>query len=342
MDVSTYGTLLIAIIFDCIPEELRVKIALKFGTHEWKLDGTMEIFKSELEARERSIAIIKQKDYQTYDLDSSNYFSTQSLQLASTPESRNRNQNNFVKPPFDRRKVHNNNASASNTHNNFYHAEHRNTCVFCKQNHFSSRCRNVTDIKQRYDIIKRENRCFVCLKKNHRSKDCRLNYTCIKCNKKHNIAICNKRTENNNSQTFSSVVHTEVVKKEQMNDEFSELHNESITNVLNDSSRDEIILQCALANVYSTDGNYTSKSCVLFDGCSQRTYITDKLKEKLKLLCIRKERLILKRFASSEGVLKSLDVVQLCLRGINGINVYMEALCIPHMFTNEGTVYLLD
>ena len=39
----------------------------------------------------------------------------------------------------------------------------RNICVFCKQNHFSSRCNNITDINQRISIIKRENRCFVCV-----------------------------------------------------------------------------------------------------------------------------------------------------------------------------------
>ena len=54
--VSTYGSLLIAIIFDCIPEELRIKISLNFGDEEWKLNETIGIFKSELEARERIVA----------------------------------------------------------------------------------------------------------------------------------------------------------------------------------------------------------------------------------------------------------------------------------------------
>ena len=36
IDVSTYGSLLIAIIFDRIPEDLRIKISEKFGDEEWK------------------------------------------------------------------------------------------------------------------------------------------------------------------------------------------------------------------------------------------------------------------------------------------------------------------
>ena len=52
-----YGSLLIAIIFDHIPEELRIKISEKFADEDWKLDDTMNLLKNQLEARERSLAI---------------------------------------------------------------------------------------------------------------------------------------------------------------------------------------------------------------------------------------------------------------------------------------------
>ena len=57
VNVSTYGSLLIAIIFDRIPDDLRIKISLKFGEDDWKLEETMEIIKEQLEARERSLVI---------------------------------------------------------------------------------------------------------------------------------------------------------------------------------------------------------------------------------------------------------------------------------------------
>ena len=86
-----------------------------------------------------------------------------------------------------------------------------------------------TDITVRYNIVRRDNRCSVCLKKNHRSRECRLNYTCIKCNKKHNIALCNNQSNDVNksdnggvintnfSETFSgvNVVHLETFAKQQ-------------------------------------------------------------------------------------------------------------------------------
>ena len=40
--------------------------------------------------------------------------------------------------------------------------------------------------------------------------------------------------------------------------------------------------------------------------------------------------ILLKCFASDEGVLKELDVVQICVKGkLKTRNTYIEALCIP-------------
>jgi len=48
------------------------------------------------------------------------------------------------------------------------------------------------------------------------------------------------------------------------------------------------------------------------------------------LRTIRKEHVLIKRFASDEGILKLLDVVQVCVKGkTKNINTYIEALCVP-------------
>ena len=86
-----------------------------------------------------------------------------------------------------------------------------------------------------------------------------------------------------------------------------------------------------MADVSDIESEQSINTCGLFDGGSQRTYLTNSLKDRLGSKRIRKENLILKRVASSEGLLKCLDVVQLCLKGNGGINVYLEALCVPHV-----------
>ena len=144
-------------------------------------------------------------------------------------------------------------------------------------------------------------------------------------------------------ETLSNFVHVENDDntQQQLNDSTNDpkitsfIDFENTTNVLVGSAssicHDEIILQSALADVCDIHEKRTENTCILFDGGSQRTYLTDELRDRLGLKCIRKEKLILKRFASNEGLWRCLDVVQICLKGKDGMDVYMEALCVPHI-----------
>ena len=57
VQTDTYGSLLISIIFDRIPEELRVIISRQFKGANWDLDNLIIIFKEELFAWERCKAL---------------------------------------------------------------------------------------------------------------------------------------------------------------------------------------------------------------------------------------------------------------------------------------------
>ena len=59
MLLNFYGTLLISIIFDRIPTELRIFISQKFQNNVWDLGCLIDIFKQELFARERCYNIRK-------------------------------------------------------------------------------------------------------------------------------------------------------------------------------------------------------------------------------------------------------------------------------------------
>ncbi|XP_065665735.1 uncharacterized protein LOC136087157 [Hydra vulgaris] len=111
----------------------------------------------------------------------------------------------------------------------------------------------------------------------------------------------------------------------------SEVQSYSITHQnQHTATNNHVILQSAKATATNPDNTLSSCIRVLFDGCSHRTYITDALREKLKLKKISTESLIIKRFALDEGLIKTLDVVRVCLKGRDPKNnIYMEALCIP-------------
>ena len=71
------------------------------------------------------------------------------------------------------------------------------------------------------------------------------------------------------------------------------------TKTLYTKENQNIMLQSAVVCVSNVKDYETSTiSRVLYDNCSQRTYITTSLKKKLKLRTIRKENILIQRFPS--------------------------------------------
>lgn len=70
------------------------------------------------------------------------------------------------------------------------------TCTYCRKDHASNACKNVTSIAVKKEILKRAGWCFVCLKKNHISKDCSPRMKCLKYGRQHHISICTSETNN--------------------------------------------------------------------------------------------------------------------------------------------------
>ena len=108
----------------------------------------------------------------------------------------------------------------------------------------SDKCDTVTDISSRKAKIKEENRCFRCLRNGHISKTCRQKIYCYRCKERnsHNTALCTKG-----------------------------LDNQSNTNV---AGNDEPVL-LQTANGYISDPNEKKilSATILFDSCSQQTYV---------------------------------------------------------------------
>lgn len=61
-------------------------------------------------------------------------------------------------------------------------------CVYCTERHFSASCNKVTDINARRDILRRDKRCFMCLKKGRLVDQC--DKSCRNCKRRHHQSIC--------------------------------------------------------------------------------------------------------------------------------------------------------
>ena len=98
-------------------------------------------------------------------------------------------------------------------------------------------------------------------------------------------------------------------------------------------SKTSILLQTRIALA----SNHTSvqpqaKHCVriILDSGSQKTYITQQLKETLGLKPIARGRLCIKTFGSDYDNLKAVDVVNLCLKNVdNDITITITAHVVP-------------
>ena len=128
----------------------------------------------------------------------------------------------------------------------------------------------VTEPDARKEILKQSKNCFICFDSGHVAKNCNWDYKCKKCNGKHNVSICT--FSNNQGDRFNS------------NDENGK--NSSSNNLATNSG--SILLQTAYTKVSNFSTQKEAKVCVIKGTRDQRSYISDELRNYLKLSVLRK------------------------------------------------------
>ena len=151
LDTSSYGSLLIPILKDRLPDEIKMIISRKFGEQIWTLDKVMEHFNSELRAQENCIASPSSKSVHDSHL-KGGYYTTSGL---------------------------------------FGQISKVACVCCSREGHPSSKCTNVSNYQSRKAILRRSKRCFVCLDTGHIAKNCKSSYLCRNCKTgKHQISMC--------------------------------------------------------------------------------------------------------------------------------------------------------
>jgi len=190
----------------------------------------------------------------------------------------------------------------------------KSKCVYCLKNHSSSRCNTITDVAARKAILERLRKCFICLGGGHIAGRCKSSFICKKCGGKHHISICAK------SETESST--TSHV-----------------------GGMNGILLQTVSSKVSSSPSGSFSNTRLLLDSGSQRSYISESLRQKLGLKTIRQERILIKPFGKSEKVAQTLDIVQVFVQVDFERSFCLEVICFPHLcdpLTNQNISYALQ
>jgi len=169
---SSYGSLPSSVVMSKLPQDLRLIITREVKD-EWNLDHILDVFRSELEVRERANG----NNVSPTDQSPSNL-------------SYNRGRKGLPLP----------------TDAALFATGTKPTCTYCRKDHASNACKKVTSIAARKEISKRAERCFVCLKRNHISKDCSSRMKCLKCGRQHHISICMSDTNNEVKSLHSPTV----------------------------------------------------------------------------------------------------------------------------------------
>ena len=252
IDSSQYGSLLVPVLLNKIPQELRLIISRKFSSNTWNLDELLRVIKSEVEARERcSVMTTTHATQLRKGLPRHHPITAQALLSSEAPNI---------------------------------------TCTFCKQSHRSVDCKVVTSVKQRKEIVKKQGRCFVCLKRTHLARDCGSKSSCFKCSQRHHPSLCTRSATSAGNSTDTEGHHPMQCKEQS-----------SSTVNMYVESKTAILLQTCVA-LASNPNSEKSQNCqrvrLILDSGSQKTYITQKLRETLGLKPVAREKLCIKTFGS--------------------------------------------
>ncbi|XP_065197218.1 uncharacterized protein LOC135828723 [Sycon ciliatum] len=219
------------------------------------------------------------------------------------------------------------------------------SCVFCGQSHETARCSVVTNTEKRKDIVKSNGRCFLCLKPNHIIRHCQSKLKCAKCQRRHHTTLCDSTSDrpspvtpptlryekkpaaNNQSRAASA-----PSKKGLTNPSASSVTLSSVS-ALTSSSKDNsmVLLQTAKAMVAPgipvRDTGIPVR--VLFDGGSQRSFVTRDVQRRLDLKTDRQEGLNVNAFGDcSVGDSGLRDVVNRTVQSTEGDPLQLECIVI--------------
>ena len=310
-----------------LPQELCLIISREIGDDEWRIDEIMTIVEREISARERAFS------------SSSNETRGSGLPTAAA----------------------------------MLTSDSQPKCSYCRQGHSSSSCTVITDVAQRKAILKRTGRCFVCLKRHHLSRDCRSPARCSRCNGQHHTSICkdshvppsNRSSGNSNHQPSRSQnntptgqglpanaqqsSHSQTSQLSQTSTAAGPPNSTTTTGLYCVNADTPVLLQTAQAYIHKP----SNPSCgttirLMLDGGSQRSYITQRVKDVLGLESERAEEMHIQTFGSENTRAQTVEMVKatISLKERGSTQVLFAAVplickplsCQPIAYTNSSQV----
>ena len=169
---ETYGCLLVPILMDKLPSEMRLIINRALGSNEERISirNLLDNLEGELAAREKSSSGLQARE---------------------------------EKRRFEKHR--DGGKSGPGTTDALLSNREKIKCHLCTGNHFSDKCDVYSDIDERKSKISELGLCFICLKPKHKAQDCKSGRNCFYCKKPHHSAICPKTVSQHENEENSLV-----------------------------------------------------------------------------------------------------------------------------------------
>ena len=301
IDTKQYGPVLVSIVMSKLPNEIKLFISRSMPlTEEWDVDVLLINLKQEIESREMCLRMSASNSN-----NSSNFYENKNDQIE---------EEQFTGSTL---------YSGSKTIGI--------SCSYCRRDHPSSKCNVITDINSRKAILRNKAKCFICLKSGYIARNCN-SHRCFKCRNRHHISICDKEnpairhpTPKYNERTPK--YNERMPKYNERTPKYNERtphYNERTpeyqtvnTNFtgITTSVRTNTLLQTARGILCAELGE--EKVRILFDSCSQQSFINESLCRKLNLTVLRTEHMIIKAFESNSDEARIIKVVKAKIRSVN-------------------------
>ncbi|XP_044170405.1 uncharacterized protein LOC122954427 [Acropora millepora] len=211
-----------------------------------------------------------------------------------------------------------NNATASA----LFSGEGKFSCLFCRGNHRASEYHVVTNIEVRKGILKKQGRYFICLgRAGHLARNCNSKIQCLGCQGRHHLAVWDGRGARASDNSDSAV---DGVSNQP----------ESATSAMHVSSGMHVFLQTAQVVLSKPGLEGTKKLNVraTFHTGAQRSYVSQRVVDALKLETINTEKLGINTFGNQRQQVQAVNLVELALsKPETGFKLTLNAFSVPHI-----------
>ena len=172
----------------------------------------------------------------------------------------------------------------------------------------------------------------------HLSRQCQSTSNCRLCKGRHHTSICGNPSNSPSQPTNASTPSTSTQSNSTtstvpaQNPQAPAFTSTPTSTSLYVGSSKAVLLQTALAEVYNpTNPSLTLKLTLILDSGSQRSYLTEQVKNNLRLQRVKQQHLSISTFGASRGDPRYCEVVHIGITTRSGQDEVLELLIVLHI-----------